>query len=412
MRRPRRMTMLWRRVLGWTGLWLGLLGTPALQAQDRAFALRATIWDSRTIPVCWENPTEADSQGRQWTRAAVQDTWERVSQVRFVGWQACPPQSRGIRIRIADEGPHVRGAGKLIDGVPAGMVLNFTFRRWSESCAQQLEYCVKALAVHEFGHALSFVHEHNRPEVSVTCQAEPQGPNGDFLVTPYDLYSVMNYCNPQWAGNGKLSALDIVAVQQLYGAPPQEPVVDLAGSVRFVLESGAEMPARRQGGLYVLTTPYPSGTRFRVMVSSPQPTYLYVFGFDRLEKSYRIFPPALDDQATPAAFQNHIIIPDAAHYIQMDETTGTEYMCVVFASQPLPFATILQRLEGLRGALLSRLRMVLESDLVAEEFIRPTETGGIGFTAASRGRTVVPIIVALDHVGGEAPRHTIPPAGR
>jgi len=60
-----------------------------------------------------------------------------------------------------------------------------------------------------------------------------------------------------------------VAVQQLYGASRQEQLVDLAGSVRFELASGAEMLARRQGRTYVMTAPYPSGTRFQVFVTSP-----------------------------------------------------------------------------------------------------------------------------------------------
>jgi len=208
----------------------------------------------------------------------------------------------------------------------------------------------------------------------------------------------MNYCNPRWTRNGKLSALDIVAVQQLYGAPRQEQLVDLAGSVRFELASGAEMLARRQGRTYVMTAPYPSGTRFQVFVTSPQPAYLYVFGFDRLEKSYRIFPRDLDDTATRAAFQNRVVIPDEDHYVQMDKTTGTEYFCVVFSRQPLPFVTLLQRLEGTHGSFLTRLQTVLDADLVADEFIRYTETGGIGFTAASSGRTIVPIVVVIEHV--------------
>ena len=132
----------------------------------------------------------------------------------------------------------------------------------------------------------------------------------------------------------------------------------------FELASGAEMPARRPGRTYVMTAPYPSGTRFQVFVTSPQPAYLYVFGFDRLEKSYRIFPRDPDDRATRAAFQNRIVIPDEEHYVQMDATTGTEYLCVVFARQPLPFATILQRWEGTRGPFLTRLQTILDADLL------------------------------------------------
>ena len=56
---------------------------------------------------------------------------------------------------------------------------------------------------------------------------------------------------------------------------------------------------------------------------------------------------------------------------------------------------LLQRLDATPGPLLSRLQTVLEANLVAEESIRYADTGGIGFTAESRGRTVVPVIVAI-----------------
>jgi hypothetical protein len=383
------------------------------QAQDRAAVLRSGLWDTREIPVCWENPanTPLDQQGRAWTRQAAQETWERHSQLRFVGWQGCTAQSRGIRIRIADDGPHVQHLGKHLDGMRDGMVLNFTFQRWGLSCAQRQEYCIKAIAVHEFGHALRFAHEHNRPDTPAECRAERAGTDGDMLVTAYDLSSVMNYCNPQWSGNGKLSPLDIVAVQKLYGAPRQEPVVDLAGTVRFELASGAAMPAKRQGGVYAMTSLYPSGTEFQVFITRPYPAHAYAFGFDRLDKTYRIFPSDADGQTASTAPTTPIVLPDKKYhkYVRMDQTTGTDYFCVLFARKPLPFATLLQRFEAASGPFLTRLQTVLGTDLVAEEAIQYSDTEGIGFTAESRGRAVVPMVVTFEHVHEESARDTTPP---
>ena len=82
------------------------------------------------------------------------------------------------------------------------------------------DYCIKAIAVHEFGHAIGFAHEQNRPDTPGECQQPKQGENGDLLLTPYDPNSVMNYCNQKYNNDGKLSPLDIGAVQKLYGKPP------------------------------------------------------------------------------------------------------------------------------------------------------------------------------------------------
>lgn len=193
---------------------------PAGMSDEQLFgtALAKSKWPTMPIPVCWENASPSDAQYRSITRQAVEDTWERHSRVRFSGWSACTASSSGIRIRIAEEGPHVKALGRYLDKMPQGMVLNFTFKGWSPSCASMKEFCVYSLAVHEFGHALGFTHEQNRPDAPPQCRKDSQGTTGDYLVTKYDPDSVMNYCNPTWNGDGKLSALDIEAVRKFYGA--------------------------------------------------------------------------------------------------------------------------------------------------------------------------------------------------
>ncbi|MDC3956674.1 FG-GAP-like repeat-containing protein [Polyangium jinanense] len=182
------------------------------------YVASSKLWSGESVQVCWENPSAAPQAERDWVRQAVLASWDAHTRVDFNGWGTCTSSSNGIRIRISDEGPHTDGLGTDLDGETDGMVLNFTFQNWSPDCQNSRRFCIEAIAVHEFGHALGFAHEQNRPDTPSWCDEE-QGSDGDLTLNLWDLDSVMNYCNPEWNGNGTLSESDIQGAIQMYGTP-------------------------------------------------------------------------------------------------------------------------------------------------------------------------------------------------
>jgi hypothetical protein len=83
----------------------------AVEKPNYLFPLYSGIWDATTIEVCWENPQSSNNTERQWVQSKVASTWENNSALIFTGWQKCTNTSKGIRILIAEAGPHVKKLG-------------------------------------------------------------------------------------------------------------------------------------------------------------------------------------------------------------------------------------------------------------------------------------------------------------
>jgi hypothetical protein len=200
---------------------------------------------NKEIAACWEGdaltrwPTETALVTR-----SVRETWETVAAIKFK-WSAtsCKNGDPGIHILVdPSDLPHTNGLGRKLNGITHGLTLNFATLTTVARCPELEEgdaealrtLCIRAVAVHEFGHVLALNHEQNRAVNDATraqghtedCFSERSGSTPDKDLTPWDPQSVMNYCNAVANNAGVLSRLDIISIQKLYCGPDNPHCLD------------------------------------------------------------------------------------------------------------------------------------------------------------------------------------------
>lgn len=57
--------------------------------QQHAYFDPTSKWPKPSVYVCWENPGSRFTNDMNLVRAAVADSWEAASGIRFTGWQKC-----------------------------------------------------------------------------------------------------------------------------------------------------------------------------------------------------------------------------------------------------------------------------------------------------------------------------------
>ena len=151
---------------------------------------------------------------------------------------------------------------------------------------------------------------------------------------------------------------------------------------------------------YNILNTYPAGTLFRICFTSSQPAYVYVISTD-LKRSplAQLFPDPEQNISALLDFNSEVSvsIPDETQYIQMDETPGEDYLCVIYSKDELNIDAIRNTFQNNPNK--SFIRTVKEAlaDKIVDDNEVTFEKSRIAFKAASKTHTAVPIFVKINH---------------
>ncbi len=217
-------------------------------------------------------------------------------------------------------------------------------------------------------------------------------------------FEIMNSWGTHWGNGGFIwvkyrdYANFTKYAYEMFEFPKRKPEsYDLSGSFKLVLSNGQEMKVRKNQGKYEVRQAYRSGTQFRLMISNNEPAYVYAFGTDATKSTFQIFPHGKYVSPALTYKQNNVAIPDEDHFIEMDNTIGTDYMFVLYSKKPLNLNSIRNKFEKYSGSPTQRLSYALGNNMVTPSNIESLE-GQMRFRAKSKGKSVVALTVAIQHI--------------
>lgn len=176
----------------------------------------------------------------------------------------------------------------------------------------------------------------------------------------------------------------------------------LAGSLKLVEDTGQEMTASlSNNNRYKMNKAYRSGTRFRIYLNNYQPAYVYAIGSDATHKIFTIFPHQKGVSPMLNYSENTVPIPDQNHHIRMDGTVGTDFICVLYAQQPLDIDQLKRsiRQESSRYSFPEKVQRVLGSQLMSTDEVKyHSKNGKMSFVAEAQGKSVAALFVEIEHI--------------
>ena len=200
--------------------------------------------------------------------------------------------------------------------------------------------------------------------------------------------------------------------------PVFEPTFTLRGSVEFKQNTGETMTTnlvstrnlivgdeqptqntdvtKEDLVAYRMDKSYTSGTKFRFFITCNEQAYIYAFATDLTGKVNRILPYE-DLISTHLGANSVVAYPSEKKVVKMDDNKGTDYMLILYSTEPLDSKIIAGKMSETSGGLSQKIKMALGDKLIDKSNIKYSRDA-IGFEFMSKKLGgVVPLMVEISH---------------